>query len=102
MIGPTAALSDGTQRHQRDLPAHAGDADAIVPGRADGPRHVRPVPALLARSSRSRVAVVVDEVPTVHGVNVSVEAVVLAIALQFRRIPPEVRPKVRMVDRYPD
>src|SRR5262249_5628634 len=92
-IGPGALRVQELDRHDPHVPVHAGDADAVVAGRADRPGYVRPVPVVVGR-----VVVVVGEVPAVpvvdEAVVVVVDAVVPAAAAVLAGIDPDLRAEV--------
>ena len=84
------------QRHQADLPAHAGGADAVVAARAGDARDVSAVAVDVLR-----VVVAVDEVPAAPVVDEAVAVVVATVGLLaaavLTRVSPQVRSEVGVV-----
>ena len=99
VVAAPSLWPDGPQRHQRDLPVHAGDPDTVVAGRADGAGYVRAVPALGTGRCRGRVGIVVDEIPTVHVIDESVQVIIHAVAGKLLLVHPDVRLQIGMVER---
>ena len=77
-------LISGFEGHHAPQPGHAGDADAVVGGGADGAREVGAVADVVGRD-----ILVVDEVPSVHVVDEPVAVVVDAVIGNLVRIGPD-------------
>ena len=90
VCGSLPVRADELQRHDLDVPVHAGDADSVRAGRPDRPGDVRPVAVVV-----ERIVVVVHEVPAMHVVDVAVPVVVDAVACTPRARLARVRPDVR-------
>ncbi len=83
--GAAAAGVEELEGHDLDLPVHAGHADAVVAGRADGAGAVRAVVVVV-----HRIAAAGDRVEAVHVVDDAVAVVVHAVARDLGRVDPHV------------
>ena len=94
-IGPGALRVQELDRHDPHVPVDAGDADAVVAGRADRARDMRSVPVVVRR-----VVVVVRKVPPVpvveEAVVVVVDTVVATTAAVLAGVDPDLRAQIGM------
>ena len=90
VCGSLPVRAEELERHDLDVPVHAGNADSVRAGGPDRPGDVRAVAVVV-----ERVVVVVHEVPAVDVVDVAVAVVVDAVARTARARLARVRPDVR-------